>query len=135
MYKTLGIITLGAVALTSCSLENGAVDQPVEVISGSVVTLEATQWEAPGIQLDFQEGRYQANAGCNGISWEYTINGAGEITLESGMSTMMFCGDEIMQRENNLKDFLTKVDSFDYTGETLICRIFSRWKNFWTSYV
>lgn len=129
MYKAISIVSLAAIALTSCTTENNILDQSPE-ISGSVVTLEATKWETENITLDFQEGRYLANAGCNGISGNYTIDGAGEITLEGGASTMMFCGDEVMQRENNLKDFLITVDSFDYTGETLILKSWDKTMEF-----
>ncbi len=114
MYKAISIISLSAVALASCSPSNVSTQ-----IEEKVTTLDNTKWENSISQLDFQEGRYLANAGCNSISGEYNIWENGAITLENGVSTMMLCDEETMKNEQDLQSFLSAVDNFEYTDETL----------------
>jgi len=114
MYKTITLIGLSAIALASCT--SNITSNQVE----NIINLDSTKWENSISQLDFQDGRYSANAGCNSISGEYNISENGKITLENGVSTMMLCDEETMKNEQNLQSFLTKVNSFEYSDDTLV---------------
>lgn len=114
MYKAISIISLSAIALASCTPNNVSTQ-----VEQSVTTFDNTKWENSISQLDFQDGRYLANAGCNSISGEYNISESGEITLEDGVSTMMLCDEETMKNEQELQSFLTGVNGFEYSQDTL----------------
>lgn len=114
MYKAISIISLSAVALASCSPTNISTQ-----VEEKITTLDNTKWENSISQLDFQDGRYSANAGCNSISGEYNISENGEISLENGVSTMMLCDEETMKNEQDLQSFLSTVDNYKYSDDTL----------------
>ncbi len=114
MYKAISIISLSAVALASCSPTNISTQ-----VEEKITTLDNTKWENSISQLDFQDGRYSANAGCNTISGEYTIWNSNEITFWDAAMTMMLCDQETMKNEQDLQSFLISVDSFEYSDETL----------------
>ncbi len=117
MYKAITIIGLSAIALASCTPSSDISTQVKNINS-----LDTTKWENQISQIDFQDGRYIANAGCNSISGGYTIGESGEITLEDGVSTMMLCDEETMKNEQELQSFLTWVNSFEYTDKKLVLK-------------
>lgn len=116
MYKTIGIISLSAMVLTSCGVNNEIIQTPSKNTSA---LLESTQWQNWDFQLDFQNQRYLAHAGCNSISWSYNLSEDGTLTMSDGMSTLMLCDDETMQKENELQYFLSNVESIQHNDDSL----------------
>ena len=85
------------------------------------VSLDSTKWnfEDYKASLDFQDGRYAFSAWCNGIGWTYELT-TDWIKFNPWMSTMMHCGDEIMDVENKLSNFLSVVNDFSYNNWKLV---------------
>ena len=63
------------------------------------------------------QGRYGAFAGCNNLGGEYKLEGS-KVTFSKGMSTMMFCYNENLEKEFSL--FLDGKKSYTKTDASLI---------------
>lgn len=63
------------------------------------------------------QGRYGAFAGCNNLGGEYKLEGS-KVTFSKGMSTMMFCSNENLEKELSL--FLDGEKSYTKTNKSLI---------------
>lgn len=133
MNKLVALIAVSTVALASCSNSGGQmIDNwglPAENITekGQMIdngglpaennstALDGTKWELPeyNATVDFENGRYYASAGCNGISGTYTTNNEKHMTFNDGMTTLMMCPDEVMKNEQGLQEFIKSVQNYE----------------------
>lgn len=133
MNKLVALIAVSTVTLASCStsggqmIDNGGL--PAENITeeGQMIdngglpaendstALDGTKWELAkyNATIDFENGRYYASAGCNGISGTYTTNNDKHMTFHDGMSTMMMCPDDVMKNEQGLQEFINSVQNYE----------------------
>jgi len=66
-----------------------------------------------------REGQYAGNAGCNGLSGKYDLDGD-KIKFHSGISTMMACED--MSGETRFRKLLDTVDNWSVHDDTMILK-------------
>lgn len=79
-------------------------------LNGKVVE-ETVNGKVPFIQLQEEDSRYSASAGCNVLAGGYEINAEQlRIKFNQGISTMMACED--MELEAELTKVLEMVDNF-----------------------
>lgn len=78
---------------------------------------------APHLQITESGGalRYSSTVGCNGVGGDATIDGD-RITFGPGMSTRMWCGDVLNDRETRLHTALSGTRRWVITGDTLELR-------------
>jgi copper homeostasis protein (lipoprotein) len=63
-----------------------------------------------------KEGRIEAKANCNIMSWSYTIKNELQLKTEKGISTLMACPDNL---EDELSGAISKADNLSTDGENL----------------
>ncbi|SEK98774.1 copper resistance protein NlpE N-terminal domain-containing protein [Parapedobacter koreensis] len=85
-------------------------------VNGTAVASGATQKEAY-ILLNDENGRLEANGGCNGIGGSYELAEPNRIKFSQLIGTMMACAN--MDVENNLKRALETTDSYHVQNDTL----------------
>ena len=69
--------------------------------------------------LTFEEdGSVSGNSGCNSFGGTYTIKGD-QVTFSQLISTLMACGDPVMEQEGAIYQVLTDTASFKIEGNTL----------------
>lgn len=125
--RTLGIIAafLVAVVFTSCGNKSN-----VKVEGGQASGLEG-EWNVlaingkaidsdsaalmPYIGIDLQSSRVYCFAGCNRMSAEVKVDGAGKLQFGQPMSTMMYCPN--LDLEKSLMNAMTEVTTFKFIGE------------------
>lgn len=110
MKKIIAVLLLAVLALSSCNLDETTKE----------LNLEWTNWNFDSYvaTLDFNDWRYILNAGCNVVSWEF-VNTQNEKSFKPGISTMMFCADEINKVESELSAYLPTVTEIELSNGTL----------------
>jgi len=73
------------------------------------------------LQLQGDDNRYAASAGCNGMGGEYTTSGS-EVRFKPGPTTMMACGEPYDERERDFGKALQSASSFKIAGPLLELR-------------
>lgn len=63
-----------------------------------------------------KDGRIEAKANCNSMSWSYTIKNELQLKTEKGISTLMACPDNL---EDELSGAISKADNLSTDGENL----------------
>lgn len=91
---------------------------PTTINSIVMAVLDLFTWESPVGTIDFTEGRYIANAGCNNISGTYIVDGA-VIDFGDAVSTLMYCEGK-MDNEAALNNTLAKSATFAFIDGALV---------------
>ncbi|NQX27684.1 META domain-containing protein [Microbacteriaceae bacterium VKM Ac-2854] len=97
MRRALGVLAVaGALALgvTGCSEGSGSESVAVptaDQLVGRWVT--GTEYDVPTVPflLIADDGTWTGSDGCNGVQGEWAIDDAGDLTVEAGPSTLIFC--------------------------------------------
>ena len=71
----------------------------------------------PKAWIQFKEGRYSGNAGCNGMGGAYILEDK-QLTIKPGMSTLMACPQ--MGLETKFRQELDKVTTYRVEGKILV---------------
>ncbi len=144
MKNILFSISLVAAAVACRSdpqqTDGSAADQSQSPAAGSQTPLLNTWWRitmldtltipadtgqrAPHLQITEESGgglRYSSTVGCNGVGGDATIDGD-RITFGPGMSTKMWCGEVLNERETRLQAALSGTRRYAITGDTLELR-------------
>lgn len=98
--KIFGIIAaVAALAMfVSCKSNVASLDnQTFAITELNGTALPGSEMAKPSIM--FQGGRVSATVGCNNIGGEYKADAEGNITITQGMSTKMFCPEEMREDE------------------------------------
>ncbi|WP_437922315.1 META domain-containing protein [Sphingobacterium sp. LRF_L2] len=120
-YYVFGILLLAGCAVSRQAKDNTSllldkkwrlIELDGKAISGKV------NGQIPYIKFLTEDGRYEANGGCNGIGGEFKLSGKGGIEIKPGMSTMMYCED--MSIEHGLKQLFAAIDSYEVDQNILI---------------
>ena len=86
----------------------------LEYISGPRIAFEGLfPDKRPQISFNRETGQVEGNAGCNGYSAEYTLNGNRISFGEPGPATMMYCGGG----EKQFLNMMRKVDGYGFDAE------------------
>ncbi len=116
MKKFMTIAMMGAVVMTSCSVQedvNVEGQWNIVTLNGKTVDTE----NIPYIGFDTEEGRIFGNSGCNYINGTFNLKDGNIIEFGNVGSTMMSCPD--MQIEQEVLSTLEKVGKIKAEGEAL----------------
>ncbi|MCO6176414.1 META domain-containing protein [Flavobacterium sp. NRK F10] len=99
--KTLAFLILVTIFTESCSSTQKTADENIygktwelEYLSGPRIAFEGLfPDKKPMISFNKETQKVEGNAGCNGYSADFTINGDAISFEEPGISTMMYCGE------------------------------------------
>ncbi|HHT29332.1 META domain-containing protein [Petrimonas mucosa] len=78
---------------------------------------EKINGQIPFLQLNSENNRYAASAGCNGLGGEYTLKENNRIAFARGISTLMACDN--MEVESELVKVLEMADNYTLDGDIL----------------
>lgn len=114
----ISILTL---LFTSCGSSKSAISEALfnttwelDYISGKRIAFEALfPQKKPQISFDQSTNKITGNAGCNGYSTAYNLNGNSISFGEPGPSTMMYCGEG----EKDFLNLMQKVDAYNFDAE------------------
>ncbi len=87
-------------------------------LMGKPVDASKTMKKEAFIIFNDDNNRYNASAGCNGISGTFATESFNKLRLGAGMSTMMACPD--MTLEDEFSKVLNQADSFIIKGDELM---------------
>jgi heat shock protein HslJ len=91
---------------------------PTTINTIVMAVLDLFTWESPVGTIDFSDGRYMANAGCNNISGTYIVDGT-IIDFGEVVSTLMYCEGK-MDTEAALNNTLAKSATFSFIDGALV---------------
>jgi len=88
--------------------------------NGTAMTLVPTGDGKPGtVLLEFRPGhKMSANAGCNGVSGDYELDGA-KLRVPEPMSTLMGCDPAMEAQDQWLRSFIADGPTLAIDGDTL----------------
>ena len=115
MKKFISIIFISIFILSSCTTQ----EQNTQTITSNTLNNSSWEFEKFPATLQFWENRYSVDLWCNAISGAYTLKN-NTIAFQSSMSTMMACGEDIMNNEQTFTQLLQTIDSIKIVDETLI---------------
>ncbi len=115
------LLSMVMILMASCGTSKSTISEklygPVwelEYISGPRIAFEGLfPDKRPQISFNKATGQVTGNAGCNGYSAAYTLNGNGISFGQPGPATMMFCGGG----EQQFLNMMRKVDGYGFDAE------------------
>jgi len=91
-----------------------------EGVRWNLVSFGYTRMAVPAnAWMKLEKGRFQGNAGCNGLGGSYRIEGR-KIRFRQGPSTLMAC--PAMSLETKFRKLLDQVGSFEIKGRELLLK-------------
>lgn len=97
--KNIGFLAVVAMmAMTvSCKCGAGLENKTLAITELNGTRLPGSEMSKPSIM--FKDGRVSATVGCNSIGGFYVVGNGGSLTFKQGMSTKMFCPEEMREDE------------------------------------
>lgn len=120
----------GGVLLSACAPMSSPTPIPPTNTPNATTPINNTGWtletlngqpvlSGKGITLNFADGKLAGTDGCNFYNGTYTTNGSALTVNKNVASTLMACGDSIMQQAQAYTNALTQAASYKAEGKTL----------------
>lgn len=97
--KNIGFLALAAMMtmMVSCKCGTALENKTFAITQLNGTQLPGSEMAKPSIM--FKDGRVSATVGCNSIGGFYVAGKDGSLTFKQGMSTKMFCPEEMREDE------------------------------------